>query len=81
MTLLVFNTTKENTFNKIKNYWISQINEYAPEDILIGLAVHKRDLIEDVKMNEEEIREFDKKIGAIFRSTSVKKISVLLNYF
>ena len=30
MALLVFDTTKETTFNEIKNYWISQINEYAP---------------------------------------------------
>ena len=81
MAILVFDTTKENTFNEIKNYWISQIKEYAPEDILIGLAGHKCDLIEDAKTNEEEIREFAKKIGAIFRFTSAKENIGIVDLF
>ena len=81
MAILVFDTTRQNTFNEIKNYWISQIKEYAPEDILLGLAGHKCDLIEDTKTNEEEIREFAKKIGAFFRFTSAKENIGIVDLF
>ena len=70
--VLVYDITKKFTFDEIRNYWIFQLKESAPKDIIITIAANKADLIEGEEVNEDEARKFAKDNGALFFSTSAK---------
>ena len=70
--ILVYDITKKSTFDEVKNYWIKQLKESAPEDIIISIAANKADLLEQEQVNEDEARQFAKDNGALFFSTSAK---------
>lgn len=68
--ILVYDITRKESFEEIKNYWYGQIIDYAPKEIVIGIAANKSDLFDREQVTEEEAREYAKSIGAIFRLTS-----------
>ena len=70
IAILVYDITRRETFDEIKNYWIQQIKENAPENTIIGLAANKSDLYDSEKVSEEEGKSLANEIGAIFRMTS-----------
>ena len=70
--ILVYDITKKSTYDEIKNYWILQIKESAPKEIIISIAANKADLLEVEQVNEDEARQFAKDNGALFFSTSAK---------
>ena len=70
--ILVYDITRKDSFDEIRNYWAEQIKEHSPKKIVIALAANKSDLYEEEKVPEEEGRTLATEIGALFASTSAK---------
>ena len=70
--ILVYDITRKDSFDEIRNYWAEQIKEHSPKKIVIALAANKSDLYEEEKVPEEEGRKLATEIGALFASTSAK---------
>ena len=70
--ILVYDVTRRGTFEELKNYWHQEMLNNAPEDIALGVAANKSDLVLDSQVPESEGIEFAKSIGAIFKTTSAK---------
>ncbi len=68
--ILVYDITRKESFEGIKNYWHKEILDKAPEGVVIGIAANKADLFLNAEVSENEGREFARKVGAIFRQTS-----------
>ena len=70
--VFVYDITREDSFEEIKNYWLKQIKESAPDDIIKALVANKYDLIDKEKVNEEEARKMAEENNALFYLTSAK---------
>ena len=70
--LLVFDITRKESFNNIKNYWYESIITNGPEGIVFGIAGNKNDLSEYEKVDRNEVKEFCEEINAVFKYTSAK---------
>ena len=68
--ILVYDITTLKSFNALKEYWIEEIKNSAPEGIILGLAANKSDLDEQEAVSEEMARNLAKEINAIFMYTS-----------
>ena len=70
IAILVYDITRKESYDELKNYWYTQIKDYAPKNTIIAIAANKSDLFEKEQVPEAEARGFAKEIGAIFRLTS-----------
>jgi small GTP-binding protein len=70
--VLVYDITRKQSFEELKNYWIKQIKESAPEKIILAIAANKSDLLDREQVNEDEARNFAKENNALFYETSAK---------
>ena len=70
--VMVYDVTRADSFEEIKNYWSNQIKDNSPENIILAIAANKSDLIEQETVDEGEARNFAKELNAIFISTSAK---------
>ena len=70
--VMVYDVTRAESFEELKNYWAKQIKENSPENIILVIAANKSDLIEQEQVDEGEARNFAKELNAIFISTSAK---------
>ena len=70
--ILVYDITRQTSFEELKNYWANQVRENAPKKIVLAVAANKSDLIDTEQVDEKTGRAFAKEIGAIFKSTSAK---------
>ena len=70
--ILVYDITRKESFEQIKEYWSVQLKESAPSDIIVILCANKSDLINQEQVDEGEARNFAQEMGAIFCSTSAK---------
>ncbi len=81
VAILVYDITRMDTFNSVKNFWYEQVKENGPKNIVIGIAGNKCDLYEKEEVNENEAREFAESIGAIFALTSAQTNSGINELF
>jgi len=72
VVMLVYDISNRSSFEQIKEYWIKEIKENAPSDIIIALVANKNDNYEFEQVTVEEGKNFAKEINAIFKSTSAK---------
>ena len=79
--VIVYDVTKAKSFEEIKNYWINQIKENSPENIILVIVANKSDLIEQKQVDEGEARNFANDLNAIFISTSAKNNEGIFNIF
>jgi len=79
--VMVYDITRKDSFEELKNYWTSQIKESSPENIILAIAANKSDLIQQEAVEEENARNFSKEINAIFVSTSAKDSEGINNLF
>ena len=79
--ILVYDVTRKETFDELKNYWAGQVRDNAPEKIILAIAGNKSDLIEQETVDEGEARNFAKELNAIFISTSAKSSEGINNLF
>ena len=79
--VMVYDVTRKESFEELKNYWSGQIKESSPENIILAIAGNKSDLIEQETVDEGEARNFAKELNAIFVSTSAKNSEGINNLF
>ena len=44
VAILVYDITSKESFEQLKNYWVIQLREYGPKNIIIAIAGNKSDL-------------------------------------
>ena len=71
--ILVYDVTRESTFNALQDYWCQQILDNTPKNIVVGIAGNKCDLIENEKVSEEKGKNLANEMNAIYESTSAAK--------
>ena len=72
VAILVYDITRRDSFEKLKNFWIKELEENAPSDIILAIAGNKSDNYEFEAVTLKEGKELAKNINAIFKSTSAK---------
>ena len=70
VTILVYDITRKDSFEAIKNYWYTEVRDNSPQDVIIAIVGNKSDLYEYEEVNEDEAKEFAKNVNAIFQQTS-----------
>ena len=70
IAILVYDITRKDSFEELKNYWYAQLKESSPDNIIIGIAANKCDLYDNEQVPEDEARAFANEIGAVFKLTS-----------
>ena len=81
MALLVYDITRKESFDSIKNFWYDQIKEFGDEGVILGIVGNKCDMYDDEAVPEQEAREYAKSIGAIFQLTSAQNNSGINELF
>ena len=56
--ILVFDITNRSTFDEIKNFWIKEVQEKAPENVAVVLLGNKIDKQKNEEVPFQEAREF-----------------------
>jgi small GTP-binding protein len=79
--VMVYDITRKQTFEELKNYWTEQIKENGLSDTFIAIAANKSDLSDQEQVEEEDARAYAKSIDAIFMSTSAKNAQTVQNLF
>ena len=73
ISILVFDITRKDTFQALKEYWYTEVRDNSPQDVIIAIAANKNDLYEYEEVTDEEAKEFAKSINAIYHQTSASK--------
>ena len=68
--ILVYDSTNEESFNELKDYWYNEVKNPAI-NIAIAVVANKSDL-EEIVVPDEDGEKFAESIGAIFASVSAK---------
>ena len=70
IAVLVYDITRRDSFEEVKNYWYEQLKTCGEKNIVIGLAGNKCDIFDKEAVTEEEAKIFANEIGAQFQLTS-----------
>ena len=70
--ILVYDITNKDTFDDLINYWVPEIKENTPKDIILALAGNKSDKYDKTEVSEEEGKSLAKEIKSIYMRTSAK---------
>ena len=70
IVIMVYDITKRNTYEEIKNYWYNQIVTMCNKNPIIAIVGNKSDLYIREEVKEKEAKEYAKEIGAVFQLTS-----------
>ena len=73
IAVLVYDITRRDSFEEVKNYWYEQLKTCGEKNIVIGLAGNKCDMFDKEAVTEEEAKNFANEIGAQFQLTSAFK--------
>lgn len=71
--IIVYDITRRDTFEEIKNFWIDEVKENAPEGLLIFIVGNKSDYYEYEEVPKKEAEDFAKSIKSEFKETSAKE--------
>ena len=69
IALLVYAIDDENSFKDL-DMWLNIVKEVNNEKIILGIAANKADLYDKAKVTDEQGKQYAKKIGASWSSTS-----------
>ena len=58
VAILVYDITRKDSFEEIKNYWYKEVIYNSPEDIIIAIAENKSDLYEYEEVDKKSVEEF-----------------------
>ena len=81
IAILVYDITRKDSFDSVKNWWYKDIKEHGDPDIVIGIAGNKSDRYDDEEVIEQEARDFAKSNGAVFCLISVQNNSGIEELF
>ena len=79
--ILVYDITNKFSFEELQKYWIEQVKESSPRNIILAIAANKSDLIEYEQVDEGAARQFAKENDALFAVTSAKQTSCVESLF
>jgi small GTP-binding protein len=79
--IFVYDVTREFSFEGIQNYWYKETSENWDGKPILALVGNKIDLYNDLKVSNNDGKEFANKIGAIFQTTSALSNSGISNLF
>ena len=72
MCIIVYDITRPETFNNIKDYWYESVVTQGLDGIICCIVGNKSDLIEYEKVDRNEVKEFCDEINAILKFVSAK---------
>ena len=81
MVILVYDITRKESYEHMKDEWYKLIKEHADPDVIIGIAGNKSERYDEEAVSEQEAREFAKSIGAVFSLTSAQNNSGINELF
>ena len=71
--LLVYDITKKQTFDDIKEYWYKSVLDEATENIIFQIVGNKIDLISEEEVDRNEVKDYCDKIGVDVSFISAKE--------
>ena len=81
VAILVYDITRKDTFEALKNYWYKEVRDNSPSNVIIVIVGNKSDLYEYEEINEEEAKEFAESVNAIYQQTSAAQNSGINELF
>ena len=72
IVIFVYDITRKETFEEIKNYWVKDVEEKLGKNIIKGIVANKIDLFLNEQVTQEEGEEYAESIDALFITTSAK---------
>lgn len=72
IVIFVYDITRKDSFDEL-NFWTSEIKKELGENLILGLAGNKTDLIDIEEVDESIARDYAKKIKAEFKLVSAKE--------
>jgi len=72
VVIFVYDITRKETFEEIKNYWVKDVEEKLGKNIIKGIVANKIDLFLNEQVTQEEGEEYAESIDALFITTSAK---------
>jgi small GTP-binding protein len=72
VAILVYDITRKDSFEEIKNYWYKEVRDNSPEDIIIAIAENKSDLYEYEEVDKKSVEEFCDNVECIHKRVSAK---------
>ena len=79
--IFVYDITREFSFEGIKNFWYEETKNNWDGTPILAVVANKIDLYEEQKVSNNDGKEFAKKIGAIFQTTSALSDSGISTLF
>jgi len=70
--IFVYDNTNRKTFEDL-DFWVKTVDELLGKEPILGVVANKTDLVSKQKVEENEGKEYAKKIGALFYKTSAKE--------
>ena len=70
IAILVYDITKKESFENLKNFWVKEIQNNSVNSPILGIAANKNDLYAEEAVNEQEARDFAAQINASFKLCS-----------
>ena len=70
--ILVYDITRKNSFDSIKDYWLEQLKTFGEEKMIFDVVGNKIDLFQKEEIKEKEAKEYAKSINAGFHLISCK---------
>ena len=82
IAILVYDITRKETFDEIKNYWYEQVKENAPKNIQMVIVGNKSDLYEFQEVPTEDVKQYAEEFGVSAYECSAKtSVGVEVNNF
>lgn len=72
IVIFVYDITRKDTFDEL-NFWTSEIKKELGENLILGLAGNKTDLVDIEEVDESIARDYAKNIKAEFKLVSAKE--------
>ena len=79
--LMVYDITKKETFENLKNYWYNAVKEHGSEGIIFHVAGNKVDLLDKEQVPKKEVEEYCESINAEYNYVSALKNAYIDNLF
>ena len=81
VAVLVYDITNQDSFDKLKEFWINDLKENITSDIILFLVGNKIDLVEEEEVNIEYVKKFAEKLNIDYFSVSAKKNDGIKEFF
>ena len=81
IVILVFDITRKDTFEEIRDFWLKQVKENSNEDIVISLVGNKEDNYEYEDIDNNNIELFVNQINCLYKRVSAKSGFGIENLF